>query len=359
MGVNILPPKSQPEGTDRIIGGMFGLEQVPVPRGSTPPFLTDSAILLDAARSGIYVLLHLLPVRQIWLPSYFCNSVLWAIDQQRTPVKFYEINYNLSIPSDVWLDAVQPNDLVIFIDYFGFVGDTSWVKQAKERGAWVLEDASQALLSTDVGKVADFTLYSPRKYLGVPDGGILVSNSDIGFDEIELIPASPEWWLTAFSACTMRREFDLHGGNRDWFKLFQVRENEAPVGFYSMSQLSEMLLKHGFDYSSISQRRRNNYNLLADALADIALFPSLPAQTVPLGFPIRLKNRDEVRQLLFDHNIYPPVHWQLENSVPQEFAASHQLSAEIMTLPCDQRYGNDDMERMIQRVRNAKAAGQL
>jgi hypothetical protein len=92
--------------------------------------------------------------------------------------------------------------------------------------------------------------------------------------------------------------------------------------------------------------RCHNCQVRNDQLGEFAVFPQLPAKVVPLGFPIRLKNRDQVRQRLFEHQIYPPVHWPLEGIVPDEFRNSHQLAANIMTLPCDQRYDGHDMMRM-------------
>jgi hypothetical protein len=65
---------------------------------------------------------------------------------------------------------------------------------------------------------------------------------------------------------------------------------------------------------------------------------------VPLGFPVRLKNRDQVQQNLFKHKIYPPVHWPIKDVVPETFIESHLLSDQILTLVCDQRYDFDEME---------------
>ena len=81
-------------------------------------------------------------------------------------------------------------------------------------------------------------------------------------------------------------------------------------------------------------------------LGKLALRPQLSADVVPLGFPVRLGNRDVVREALQDVRIYPPVHWPLQGVVPESFKASHVLSSEILTLPCDQRYGADEMEQM-------------
>jgi dTDP-4-amino-4,6-dideoxygalactose transaminase len=252
----------------------------------------------------------------------------------------------LRIPSSEWLDHIQPGDLVILIEYFGFPGDVSWITQVKERRAWVLEDAAQALLSDRVGQPADFVVFSPRKSVGVPDGGILVVNCEIDLSDVRLEKPPAKWWLKALMASVLRREFDIHGGSRYWFELFQEVETGRLIGAYAMSELSWTLLRHSFDYLAIAQRRVANYRLLLNKLGDIALFTHLPENVVPLGFPLRVRRRDSLRQILFDNQIYPPVHWPTQGIVPQEFSESHKLADEIMTLPCDQRYGGEDMERM-------------
>ena len=63
---------------------------------------------------------------------------------------------------------------------------SSFASEVKKCGAWLLEDACQALLSDEVGRFSDFVLYSPRKFLGVPDGGVLVSNCEIDFYDVIL-----------------------------------------------------------------------------------------------------------------------------------------------------------------------------
>ena len=72
-----------------------------------------------------------------------------------------------------------------------------------------------------------------------------------------------------------------------------------------------------------------------------------------MGFPIRHPDRDRIREALFVEGIYPPVHWDLRGSVPEDFAESHRLAGHILTLLCDQRYGRGDMERMTACVRKA------
>lgn len=332
---------------------MFGLPTISdLHTGCRPPFLTDDSLLLVNARSGIFLLVERLAPAQVWMPTYLCGSMLQAVDARATRIRFYPVNADLVVPSRDWLVDVQPGDLVILVDYFGFPCDSSCAILAKEQGAVVLEDACQALLSATAGQFSDFALFSPRKFLGVPDGGILTRSCEVDFPRTSAASGlhSPpaEWWLKALSATILRREFDMHGGSRRWFERSQRVEKGQPVGHYAMSELSRMLLMHGFDYPAIAQRRVENYKLLADKLGDSALFPSLSPGVVPLGFPIRVQNRDRIRRMLFAHEIYPPLHWPIQGLVPQEFKDSHQLSAEIMTLPCDQRYSTREMNAMAQ-----------
>lgn len=336
---------------EQIIGGMFGLEEALDLPGTSPPFLKDQDICLLNARSGIALLVEFTSPKQIWMPSYLCGSMLKAVEKYPSRVRFYEVDYDLTIASLDWLDSVEQGDLVIFIDYFGFACDASSAIQARERGALVLEDACQALLSKDVGQHSDFVLFSPRKFLGVPDGGILASIRETSFQQFELQGPPAEWWLNALLTTIERREFDLYGGNRHWFESYKSLKAATPIGRYAMSELTRLLLRYSFDYEVIAKRRVDNYKLLADRLEELAIFPRLPSHTVPLGFPIRVRNRDRVKEMLFDHEIYPPVHWPIQSIVPEEFNDSHRLAAEILTLPCDQRYSNGDMKRMARLVR--------
>ena len=126
-----------------------------------------------------------------------------------------------------------------------------------------------------------------------------------------------------------------------------------------MSELSAVLLLGGIDYATIATRRRRNFEVLAAALDDVALFTELPEHVVPLGFPIVVPNRDEVREAFFAERIYPPVHWPIASVVPEHFEDSHRLSANIMTLPCDQRYDERDMQRLVAGVRRGGASPRL
>jgi hypothetical protein len=332
---------------NRIIGGLYGLEYNLHTEGDKPSFLSDRDILLINARSGIWLLVNQLKPRKAWIPSYLCHTIIKAIDRSITTVRYYEVNYDLDIASESWINEVEKGDIVVFIDYFGFPYSHSIGARVRERGAIVLEDASQALLSSHVGLHSDYALFSPRKWIGVPDGGILRCPEGCRF--VDVVPLEPDasWWLKAYRASVLRRLFDEGVPTREWFELFREAEETAPIGPYSMSQLSQIIISCSVDYSILARKRIDNYTILLEELSDYAIFSKLEPDTVPLGFPVRIDNRDAVRHALFDEEIYPPVHWSIDGIVPRDFKESHRLAQNIMTIPCDQRYKKEDIKRII------------
>jgi len=326
---------------------MFGLPDLLKVTGSSPPFLGTGDLLFVNGQSGLSFLIGSLSPRSVWLPSYLCVDALYEpVRRSRSEARFYEVSYELTVPSLEWLDDVQPGDLVVVIDYFGFPCDPACVDLAKARGAWVIEDACQALLSRRTEPRAHFSLFSPRKYVGVPDGGVLRVECEKDLSGLTLASPPAEWWLKSLAAYVLRSEFDRHGGESPWFSLFQETEAEAPMGAYAMSELTRELLARCFDYEDIATRRRTNFEALLETLGHLAIFRDLPSAVVPLGFPIRVAGRDRLLETLFRHRVYPPVHWPLRDAVPAQFSASHRLAGDIMMLPCDQRYEVADMHRM-------------
>ncbi len=337
-----------------IIGGMFGLE-VEGHGAPHPGFQASSSFYLANARSCIYAAVVALRPPAVWMPSYLCGAMVEAVRAGGCAERFYPIDSSLRIASWEWLEEVRPGDLVVVIDYFGFGSSPEYAARIRGTGALILEDAAQAFFIDARTRDADLVIYSPRKFLGVPDGGVLVFAGDTTLALPALVPPPPQWSLQTFIACLKRRDFDSYRVESDWFARSQAAESGSPIGPYRMSDLSFALLHAGFDFPAIARKRRANYAFLAEVFRGSAVYPELFDDVVPLGFPVRTANRDAVRQFLFTHRIYPPVHWPIENVVPPSFVESHRLSCELLMLPCDQRYDQADMQRMAAAMKQALA----
>lgn len=329
---------------NKLIGGMFGLPGRLLDKPSTPTFLMGNPILLFNARSGIKLVIDQLRPGAVWLPSYLCPSILSAIDLEFSSIKFYPVGKDLSVVSNDFLADLRPDDLFLCIDYFGFPFDNHLLERVRQCGCKILRDCSQALFfDFQKDQISDFHLFSPRKLLGVPDGGILHAKCEIGFQSLNLTPIDEETFIAMLQAVILRRDFDLFGNNRKWFDYFQKGEASFNPNASPMSDLSQILLRRCFDYKLIQAQRRKNYIFLAERLSHIALFPLLPDNVVPLGFPVVIPDRDAIRARLFEKEIYPPIHWDIHRIVPPEYEDSRELADHIMTMPCDQRYDENGM----------------
>ena len=336
----------------RKIGGLLGLEAITNKPSEDPGFFDGSHLRLTDARSGIWLLTKLLSPTTVWMPSFVCKVMIEAVETAEARVCHFELDYDMRINSSDWIDQVQENDLVIFLDYMGYPYHADCTKQIREKKAWILDDASQAWPSNVQPERADFTLYSPRKFLGLPEGAVLCfqNNSDL-MNNVNLKHPPKDWIMQSLAVVQWRRDFDRWGDTNPWQKIFKIVNDTFPLGPYQMSEFSHMMMTHGINFQQIATRRNENYVILNELLHDVALFPKAPLDMVPLGFPVRVGNRQHLQDHLLSHNIISGVHWNLQGVIPNRYVESHKLSKDIITLPCDQRYNKDDMIYIAETIR--------
>jgi hypothetical protein len=331
-----------------VIGGLFGLEVRSTP-GSTEgsPFSSSRLGYFLSARCAIHRICCYLKPKMVWLPSYLCSAVIEPFSKLGVSVRYYHAGPRFKKSPIDWVQEVESGDLVLVIHYFGFPNESLPADQLNRRGGVIVEDASQALFAKQQYPDSFCIVFSPRKFFGVPDGGVLATSHLNLLDVQTLEPPPTDWWMNACAILQMRREFDLLGGENRWFPLFRRVENSFPLGPYRSSDLAKMLIDAGTDYEFMKKARRENYSALLRRLGEFALFPQLDDETVPLGFPVCVdaSRRDEILNRLHAEGIYAPVHWRLEGIVPEEYCDSHLLSRRILTLICDQRYTICDMAR--------------
>ena len=342
-----------------IVGGLFGLED-PLGRGEPPPWVgREQHVLLTAnARGSIRWLVEHLAVRTVWVPAYLCHTMIdWIVDRDKRTL-FYPVDNRLRAVRGQWLNDILPGDLVLIVAWFGRRVEMGLGTELKNRGAIVLEDASQAWFTSGLGEESDWLVYSPRKFVGVVDGGVLISLRGESLVDFHLPEPPSFWWSKLFAACLGRRIFDEVGdteGSRQWFEWMREADKNAPLETNSISEFSKRRMEQGLPARDYSRRRESNHEILEHGLGEFSLFGKLDLGEVPLGFvslfPSR-EVRDAVRHHLIVNKIYPMIHWPISGVVPDGFSESHYLNSRILTLVCDQRYGEMEMKHTIALVRD-------
>ena len=109
----------------------------------------------------------------------------------------------------------------------------------------------------------------------------------------------------------------------------------------SIDRWSREYLDH-VDVKGQRKKRIENAKTIYEGLRGKVTF-LLPEEDMdcPLFVPVLLPNRDEIRKHLIKNEIYCPVHW------PRPEGCESNIYESELSLICDQRYGTEDMERMI------------
>ncbi|MGH1541881.1 MAG: DegT/DnrJ/EryC1/StrS family aminotransferase [Arenicella sp.] len=339
----------------RIIGGVFSFEKTIQTQKRTTVLneWSKSAAAVDLfhnARSALRHILTDLKISRLWLPAYSCKELEQASDKLPLDVQYFPLDITLT-PNTQWLkERLNPGDAVLAINYFGRPASIDWqtLVANSDKIIWI-EDCAQSM-DTGGTHFGDFRIYSPRKLLGVPDGGVLVDmKGQLCRPVFSSLPNNR--YLKPYQ---LRTEDPTGANHGSWYKAFQKAEAEMSAGNYPMSGLSSDLLQQT-GIRAIIKPRITNYNYLYQELSDLALFNAPANNWAPLGFPIKLDHgtkADDLSQHLAMHRIFAPRHWQTLNSPANIFPLEHQLSKTLITLPCDQRYDTTDMARTTQVIKD-------
>jgi hypothetical protein len=296
------------------------------------------------ARSALAALLAQRGARRVWLPAYICDAVVQA--SAGIEIVWYDAGPRLRVET-ARFSGLKPGDAVLAVDYFGRSPEPAFRAFAASRPdvLWI-EDRAQAL-APDAPAWGEVLLYSARKLIGAADGALMISAAALPQPDAAHDPDEE----TALWAPEDARAADLDGTSASaWFALFQRREAAFGVDRAPMSQRSHRALTH-VEAQPVIRRRRANYARLLGRLADFALWPQTEPDFAPLAFPVLVEARDAVAALMGARGIFCARHWSHLPCPKDGFADAWALSTRMLSIPCDQRYDQPDMDRVADALR--------
>lgn len=306
------------------IGGYFGLEC-----GNNPLYYPDG-INLNSCRNSIRYIIKALSIKKIHIPYYTCHVVTDAIAQEKCKIIQYNLDKDLMPCQDFSKD-----DFIIYNNYFGVMGQN--ISSLSALYPNLIVDNAQAFFSMPECRAA---VYSPRKFFGLPDGGILRGR------DIPILNFEQGQSIEATSHLLKRLEFGAESGYED-FVTNDSKLDNYPVQY--MARLTKYLMGN-INYDLTRIKRLENFNFLNNHLG--TGFPiAMTTEDVPLIFPYLIENGSEVRERLISKKIFCAKYWPdvIKWCGPKTF--EYYLTNNIVPLPIDQRYGLIEMERIIKTVR--------
>ncbi len=330
-----------------LIGGFFALEtpRSPPAGGVLALWGADPRLARDSAGSAFGALARALAPARIWLPGWLCRPFAEGLPGDR--LRLYRVTPALA-PDIASLSDLAAGDLLLAVDHFGRAPGPAWTAFVAARPeVHFVEDCAQAL---DPGTPpwGDWRLYSPRKLMGVPEGGLIVPVSPRA-RALSAPALPPEPARSAARAAPMRLRRDHPARNALWHPLHQSAEAMGDNADRAIDPAALALLAT-IDPAPMIAARKRNFTRLAAALPPGArpLWPGLTDPPfAPFGLPVLLPpaRRDAILAGLHAQGIFPAVHWR-EILSPQDWAEDHARAAAIVTLPCDHRYRAGEMDRI-------------
>jgi hypothetical protein len=228
------------------------------------------------------------------------------------------------------------DDWLLYVNYFGICNNQ--VAQLLQRLSpdQVVLDFSQSFFSRPASD-ALATIYSPRKFFGVPDGGLLISRIPVSH------PETQDTGSFGRISHLMRRLGD--SPEAGYAEYQHAEESLAECEPKQMSKLTERILS-SIDFDSVSKKRRENFLFLHKELGkDNQLSVDASSITAPLCYPL-LTGDSGLRGKLINKRIFISTYWtDAISRISDEW--TEKLVRNLLPLPIDQRYEQNDMERLL------------
>ena len=310
------------------IGGYFELE---LPQGTE---YHSEVISLNMGRNCLEYILLVRGYKRVFLPYYSCEVLLEPFNKLGIDHTFYHINECLELEEDVKL---KDGEALLCINYFGLKQDYVEKLSAKY-GQQLIVDNTQAFYAQPIEGIDTF--YSCRKFFGVADGAYLYCDKPLDME----LEQDQSWDRMDY----LLKRIDL--SPQVAYADFRTRSSELRnSSIKTMSNLTHRIMA-SVDYQQVAQRRRDNYRLLDETLKDKNRI-SLPLadDAVPMVYPF-LTNVEDLRKRLINNKIFVAQYWPNVLDWCEEDCRDYQLTKQLLPLPIDQRYGEDDMKRIIELI---------
>ncbi len=310
------------------IGGYFELAEA---IGSCHNTL--EGYLFNSCRNGFEYILREVRPSHVWMPRYTCHVMKEPLTRSGVPYSTYSVD-NEFMPR--LSRQLEKDEWIVYTNYFGICSkQAAWLVRKYPNN--IIIDNSQAFYDDYLGGVA--SLYSPRKFFGLPDGGVCISARQLNVQDLEIDDS-----INRLSHLYLRRDVGPEAGYKEFLK------NDASLSYLPvrrMSNFTEKLLS-SVDWQGAKTIRINNFNHLHNYFSvHNELVINTSNIVAPLCYPLLVKNGASLRKKLIDKSIYIPQYWPevLDSGTLSEF--EKRLISDLVCIPVDQRYGKKEMNYIM------------
>jgi dTDP-4-amino-4,6-dideoxygalactose transaminase len=328
------------------------------------------------ASHGFYEVLTWLARRRgtdrgnVLMPAYVPAKLYRTALAAGVTPRFYDLDAACGFEPAAVEALVDSETLAIFaVHYFGLPARLGELRRlATARGAWLIEDCALTLPAwvdgVELGRVGDCALFSVRKMLLMPEGGILALNrraEGLRPSYRERVPAAyTAWHLLRTRA---KRWYVALARGRDPLSLARCpatgyvdRSERQQVRVKAMSRLTRALSRI-VDVERVAAVRRANYAELLAGLREHPelepLRPDLPGGCTPYSLPFRVPpgRRAALREHLRRHaGVGCGAGWP-ESPFEDRLPGTRDLAERVLELPVHHLLPERQRVRLLEALR--------
>lgn len=305
------------------IGGYLQME-----KGAGKEYHSD-VLKLNLGRTALVFLMKAAGAHTLWVPHFLCGCVMDTCEKEGIHLKYYSIDRNF-LP--VLPNLPAENEYLYLVNFYGQLTDERIQDLAKLYPHMIL-DNTHAFFQKPLPGIP--VLYSLRKFFGLSDGAyISPGNLPIGdFDHLpqDVSGGRMEHILGRYES----------GASKYYRTMLKNAHSLDDEPAKKMSLLTENLLR-SIDYSAAKAAREANYSKL-DALLGSGNCLPLHMPEGPFTYPFYHKDGIALRKKLAQNQIFVPTYWSNVIADMPDDSLEYDYAANILPLPCDQRYCPEDM----------------
>ena len=293
----------------------------------------EHGIALNSGRNGLRYLIRGRIIKRIWLPKLLCSAISDTCKEENVEILYYSIDKQLRPVLPQSLEG----DWLYLINYYGQYS----VEEIRHWGQIyknIIVDNVQAFYTKPIDGLD--TIYTCRKFFGVPDGGYLYTDCTLS----KILQRDESYDRLTFLAGRLERSAN------EFYSAY--RENEQRIDelpLRRMSVVTQNLLR-GIDYEQIKKDRERNFSYLQKHLRSINQL-KLCLPDGPYMYPLLIKGGAEIRKKLQEKKIYIPTLWPNVLQECQVDSLEYHYATDILPIPVDQRYSVRNMETIIDEIR--------
>lgn len=309
------------------IGGYFELDRLTCCKGE---YYKD-LIALNTARNALVYLAKARKIKKLYLPFLLCDSVSLVCEREGIPFEYYHTDENFQ---PIFEKTLDENEYLYVVNLYGQL-DNERISELRSRFKRIIADNIHAFFQKPIDDTD--TIYSCRKFFGVPDGAYLATDCLLN-EELPLDNSD-------------KRISHIYGRMKDGATAHYAEFKSNDEAFVRLPLKQMSLLTHKMlseiDYEKIREIREENYSFLQQQLGGINRL-KLRIPEGPYAYPFYCENGLEVKKMLAERKIYVATLWpnvlKLQDTLEKEYAEN------ILPLPCDQRYGLEEMKYLIKEL---------